>query len=192
MLPRSLPRLLTSLLALVVVVAPLCPVERVAAQAVITMPQPRPTAYLELAGTGGIYSLNFEPPHESSRVLRYGATSWDLTNLDNVRHSTTALLAGASWLIDVSERLQQPAGRFVELGGALVGGTFEHYDHNVHTDGGPFLSIVPGAGLRYQPPGRGWMYRLTFTPLLPLLGGVGVSSQGRAAPSAGGSVGYTF
>ena len=57
---------------------------------------------------------------------------------------------------------------------------------------GGFVTLVPMGGLRYQLPQGGWMFRLTFTPYVPLTGGK--ARYPKEGTSLGGALsgGYAF
>jgi len=184
---------LRSLVAVVVLLAP--PHDASAQDGPIHRPpERRDIAYFEFAGPGGFFSLNYERRITPQRIVRAGFTSWDISNLDGVKHKASALLGGAMHLIDVSETpgFGGGAGKFVELGGVLAAGSYTRQRYGVTEGDGAFVAVSPTAGLRYDPPGGDFLYRVTFTPIIGVGGGAGTALDGKSGLSGGISAGYVF
>ena len=151
-------------------------------------------AYIELAGAGGLYSLNVERRLSPTLLGRFGGTYYDITNMDQTRRAVSAVIAGGTYLIDVSTLLRRGPGRFLELGGVAVAGSFTHASYGSTKASGPFSAAVPFAGLRYELPGGGLLLRVTAQQVLPLSGNKRTDA-GKAAWAgtwSGFSFGYAF
>jgi len=151
-------------------------------------------AYFELAGAGGLYSLNAERRLSPVLLGRIGGTYYDLTDIDRTRRAVSAVIGGATYLVDVSDLLGRGPGRFLESGAVLVAGSFTHASYGVTKASGPFSAAVPFAGLRYEPPDGGLLLRVTVQQVLPLSGNKRTDA-GKAAWAgtwAGLSLGYAF
>lgn len=177
--------------------AMLCAPAAVRAQLSVPIVPPAPhrdIGYFELGGPGGLYSLNYERRLTAERVFRVGASSYDVTSLDGRQHQSTALIVGGERLIDVSQTpgFGGGSGKFVELGAALIAGTYRHAVYKVVQGDGAFLAISPSAGLRSDNVQGGFLFRITFTPIIGLVNGAGSALDGRTGMSAGISVGYVF
>ena len=164
---------------------------RVGAQ-IIAPSGERNVVYVELGGPGGIFSLNYERLNASDVYLRIGAGTWGFTNLDNVREELRTGVVGAPRRFDVSDLLGRGEGRFVEVGGAVAVGHYFRSRYGATEVDGAFVSAVPEIGIRYEPPGGGFTYRITFAPMLPLINSA--SAFPRASPELWGgfSAGYSF
>ena len=163
----------------------------VAAQIMAPSPE-RNIVYAEIAGAGGIFSLNYERLTDHGVYLRAGTGLWAATNLDNVRDEITNVIAGATRRFDISDLLRQGEGRIAEAGAAVVAGTYKRTRYDVTEVDGTYASLVPTIGLRSEPPGGGFSIRMTFTPQIPIVNRA--SAFPRAAPILWGgfSVGYIF
>ena len=162
----------------------------------------RNSAYFEFGGPGGLYSLNYEYTARQSIGLRAGGTWWDFTNMDQRRERVSAAILGVTLRIDISELVDRctlgcptegigEGGRFIELGAAMVAGTHYVASYGTEQASGAFKTFSPSLGLRYQPARDRWMYRVTFTPLVPIMGGAATFPD-KAAMAAGLSVGLSF
>ncbi|MEP6990981.1 MAG: hypothetical protein ABJA80_08645 [bacterium] len=152
----------------------------------------RNIVYAEVGGAGGLFSLNYERLTEEGIYVRGGTGFWGITNLDNVREDIRTIVAGASQRFDISDLLGQGAGRIAEAGVAVVAGTYKRTRYDVTEVDGTYASLVPTVGLRAEPPAGGFTYRVTVTPLLPIVNSA--SAFPRSAPTmwAGISAGYIF
>lgn len=163
----------------------------------ITRPEPaKQAAYLELGGPGGLLSANYESYLNERFSARGGAAWWSFTNLDNFHQEMTAAIGSVSARWDVSDFAGQGDGRFVEAGLAATVGTYSQSRYGTLESEGGFLTLVPMAGLRYQLPQGGWMFRATFTPYVPLIGSYVPLGEGKAKHAinigASFSGGYAF
>ena len=140
------------------------------AEAQIIAPSPvRNVVYAEVGGAGGIVSLNYERLTEQGIYVRGGTGIWSFTNLDNVREEIANLVGGATRRFDISDRLGEGEGRIAEAGFAVVAGTYRRTRYGATEVDGTYASLVPTIGLRAEPPGGGFTYRITFSPLVPIL-----------------------
>lgn len=152
----------------------------------------RNIVYAEIGGAGGLFSLNYERLTEEGFYFRGGTGFSGLTNLDNVREDIRTIVAGASRRFDISDLLGQGAGRIAEAGVAVVAGTYKRTRYDVTEVDGTYASLVPTVGLRAEPPAGGFTYRITISPLLPIVNRA--SAFPRSSPTMWGgiSVGYIF
>lgn len=130
---------------------------------------PRNIVYAELGGPGGLFSLNYELLSESDFYFRGGAGYWGFTNLDSVHEALMTIVGGATRRFDVSERVGEGEGRIVETGVALVAGTYRRTRYQEVEVDGAYASLVPTFGIRVEPPAGGYSWRLTVTPLIPIV-----------------------
>lgn len=155
-------------------------------------PLARRAVYFELMGPGGLYSLNGDASVGSGVfTVRGGATSW-ATNVDLDRIGMRGIFGGAGRHWDMSETFRQGPGRLLETSAVVFGGSFEDSRGDEPPRSGTLLMLVPSAGLRYQPPDRGWMLRAVITSYLPLTGEMPVGNRDKPAIGAGLSAGYAW
>lgn len=112
----------------------------------------RDAVYIELAGAGGLYSLNFDYRITREAGFRVGLTSWsDLTGLP----------VTANYLINWhAHHIEIGIGGIVGL--ATLGG-------QSFVSGGQSTPQVIGTGTigyRYQPDDGGFVFRIDYTPFL--------------------------
>ena len=183
----------------VIVVAGLVPSLVAVAQssAHITRPEPAMNAaYVELGGPGGFLSANYERYIDERFSARAGVASWSITNLDNLHESMTSAIGSLSARWDISDFVGKGEGRFAEAGLAVSAGTYSRSRYSTLESEGSFVTLLPMAGLRYQLPQGGWMFRLTFTPYVPVAGRYVPLTDGpdlrAVAPGASLSGGYAF
>ena len=152
----------------------------------------RNVVYAEFAGAAGLFSLNYERLTEEGLYFRGGTGFWAFTNLDNVREEITTVVTGVSRRFDVSDQLKQGEGRIVEAGLAVVAGTYKRTRYDVVEVDGSYASLVPTVGVRAEPPGGGYTWRLTFTPLIPIVNRASAFPRPTPILWAGISAGYIF
>lgn len=147
-------------------------------------------AYFELGGPGGFYSLNFDAMHAAT-TWRLGWTSYDGTGIGGqAAHALSAVIGGVAREIPWTPRYAIPGthvGEYIEAGAAIVAGTHKHNGAS-----GSVVTLVPILGFRSQPGYRAFMYRLTLTPYLPLIGGAAAYPERSPQFGAGGSIGFAF
>jgi hypothetical protein len=148
--------------------------------------------FLEVGGPGGFYSANYDLLLNSALSVRAGATSWSTTSFDKQGEKLTAAIIGAAVRFDISQFVDRQEGRFLEVGAALSTGTYSRSSYDTIVADGPFTTLVPMIGIRYQPPRGGFMYRATFTPYVPLSGGMSQYPQEGVRAGASLSAGYAF
>ncbi len=152
----------------------------------------RNIAYAEIGGAGALFSLNYERLTEEGIYVRRGTGFWGLTNLANVREDIRTIVVGATRRIDISDLLGQGAGRIAEAGVAVVAGTYERTRYGVTEVDGTYASLAPTVGLRAEPPGGGFTYRITSTPLVPIVNRASAFPQSSPTLWGGFSAGYIF
>ena len=153
---------------------------------------PRNVVYAEIGGPGGLFSLNYELVSEHGFYYRGGAGYWGLTNLDNVREDLMTIVAGATRRFDVSERVGQGEGRIIEAGLAVAVGSYRRTRYQVVEVDGTYASLVPTFGIRMEPPAGGYTWRITVTPLIPIVNRATAFPQSSPAVWGGISMGYIF
>jgi hypothetical protein len=145
--------------------------------------------FVEFAGPGDLYSLNYEWPVAYLTVVRVGATAWSLSGWSGQveRMSETAMIGTASQLINLWRLFP---GAWVEVGGGAVAGG--RYEKSAGTSTrGPWLAFTGIAGLWHHMPAGRWMWRGTFTPFF-VIANPGSDPGKGYAPSASVSFGYVF
>ena len=144
----------------------------------------RNAVYLELLGSGGLYSFNYEREVADNLLARVGFGSWTSTSFwsDVETSFTTVPVTLAAVLGRGHHRL--------ELGGGV---TFGHRDRDEfagESDG--FVSLTGLVGYRYDKAGRGFLFRAGATPFIGL-GDEDVAYPDKGFfPSLGLSFGYRF
>lgn len=148
----------------------------------------RSTLYLELGGNGGLFSLNADRRVGERLVLRVGVADWTTQGWTSDRETSLTTVP-----ITASHLFGTGSSRF-ELGGGLLAGrrTEEGGFWGEPRTSGRFASLTGIVGYRRQPEGRGFMYRISFTPFLGISGGEHAYPVSGFFPSAGLSVGYAF
>lgn len=146
----------------------------------------RNAAYIELLGSGGLYSLNVERRVRDVHI-RVGFASWSFDD---------SFGAGETDMVTVPFTLSHVRGRdnhHLESGGGFTLGhrTFTSAFGEPTTSSG-FVTLTGLVGYRYQKPGPGFIFRALFTPLLGL-GDDDVAYPDRGfTPTMGISFGYAF
>ncbi len=140
--------------------------------------------YLELAGNGGLYSVNYERAFSPKFMLRAGFASWSSTELFGESTITTIPV--------MVNTLFGTGNHRIEGGLGLVLGT-EKYKGDGSFFGGDnskdnILPLTGTAGYRYQKSFGGLIFRAGLTPFLNLKD----SEYPDFNFSAGASVGYAF
>lgn len=132
----------------------------------------RQSLFFELAGSGGLGSLNYEQTFNSGKLVNFGwRLGLSLAPIDKNNGS------GLVFPIMVQALIGQNAHKF-ELG---LGQGF-----TITTKGQFFLLTTPSIGYRLQPARKNWFYRASYTPLVSYLVDFQVQQW------AGMSIGYTF
>lgn len=154
---------------------------RLAAQA-----STRNATYVELLGSGGVFSLNFER-RVGAVHMRAGVGSWTAADLFG---------AGETSIVTVPVTLSRVRGsgrHHLEAGGGL---TLGHRKFTSAFDGGTtgsgFLTLTGLVGYRYQKPGSGFLFRAMFTPLYGLGDEEAAYPDRGFFPSFGLSLGAAF
>lgn len=149
-------------------------------------------AFVEVGGPGGFYSVNYEHLLDNVLSLRAGATSWSTTSFDKQGEKMDAAIVGALVRYDISRLVDRTDGRYVEAGATITMGSYSRSSYDTIEADGSFTTLVPMLGIRYQPPGGGFMYRATATPYVPLSGGTAQYPREGVRAGASLSVGYAF
>lgn len=142
--------------------------------------------YVELLGSGGLFSLNYERRVSSARV-RIGVGSWTASDLFG---------AGEEAFVVLPLTLSHVSGRgnhHLESGaGVTVGNSKFTSSFDGTTTRSGFVTLTGLVGYRYQKPGSGFIFRALFTPLYGL-GEEAVAYPDRGFfPSIGISLGAAF
>ena len=151
----------------------------------------RNATYLEIAGPGGIFSLNHEYLVGERVSIRGGFTSWSTTSFDGLDESLSAAIAGVSRHYDASS-VFGGEGRLVELGLAAIVGSYTRRSFGEAEREGTFVNLSPQLGVRLQRPRGGFFLRATATPVIHLLNGGNAFPVDSPAMSAGISLGYAY
>lgn len=150
-------------------------------------PLPRHGVYLEVAGSGGVGSLNYEYLAGERVRLRAGAGSWETDDLFGAgTESFMTVPLTASMLLG-------PGNHHLETGGGVLLGmsTFESaFGEPTRTSSIFALSGV--LGYRYQRPRKGMLYRAVLVPFYGF-GDSDTAYPDRGLMLSGGlSLGYAF
>ena len=159
----------------------------VGAQAMPAVAVPRNAVYLELLGSGGVFSLNYERLVRERVAFRVGAGSWTSDDVFGAGETTITTLPVTVSLVTGRDR------HFVELGGGILLGR-KRFESSFG-DPGRSTSIFSLSGLlgyRYQQPGGGFLFRSGFTPLLGLGSEEDAYPETQLMPSVGMSFGWGF
>ena len=143
----------------------------------------RHAVYLELLGSGGVVSLNYEREIADGVLVRAGFGSWTATSLfsDAETKFTTVPVTIAAVRGDRHR---------VEFGGGVTFGRRARELFAGRTDN--FVSLTGLVGYRYEKPGRGLLFRAGVTPFYGF-GEEDVAYPEKGFfPSFGVSLGYSF
>lgn len=134
--------------------------------------------YLELAGNGALYTLNYDRLVTDNVSVRAGAMtmSLDAADGDGSAGLLIAPLMGNYFIGDGSHKLELGAGP------ALVRATAST-DFGTFDESGTTVFGTATAGYRFQPNDGGFVFRIGFTPLFGSTGFL---------PWGGLSLGYSF
>lgn len=144
---------------------------------------PRHAAYLELLGSGGLYSVNYERRVQERVALRIGAGSWSGDDIFGSGQTTVTTVPVTISALRVGTRHFLEAG-----GGILLGRKSAESSFGEPTRTSAVFALSGLLGYRYQQPGGGFLFRSALTPL------VGFGSEEDAYPDKGifPSVGVSF
>ena len=126
-------------------------------------------AYVELLGSGGLYSVNYERAVTPSVRVRVGAASW---------RAESFWSDGETRIRTFPVMLQVVPGRGAHRLEAGIGLLPGHSGRDGGISSG-FLSLIASIGYRCEPPQRRFIFRAGFTPFY----GFGASST--AYPDSG-------
>lgn len=164
------------------------------AHAQVTTQQPitaRNVTYLELAGTGGLFSLNQEYLVADRVSLRGGFTSWGVESFDGLDENLDAVIVGVSRHVDAS-RVFGGEGRLIELGVAVLAGRYSRRSFGEVEREGNFATLSPQLGVRLQKPRGGFFLRATATPMIHLLNADNAYPTSSPTMAVGISLGYAY
>lgn len=140
--------------------------------------------YLELAGNGGAYSLNYERAFTPTILLRIGFASWGSTEIGGEKSITTipvminTLLGAGNHKIEFGIGTMLGSEKFEGDAGIISG---EDRRESI-------FALTGVAGYRYQKPSGGIIFRAGLTPIF----NIGESDYPDFNFSGGGSIGYAF
>ena len=110
--------------------------------------------YVELLGSGGLYSVNYERALTPSMRVRVGAAAWTAESFWS--DAETGIQTFPMMLHVVPGR----GSHRLEAGIGVLAG---HRDRDFSESRG-FVSLIASIGYRYEPPQRRFIFRTGFTP----------------------------
>lgn len=132
----------------------------------------RKSFFLEIAGSGGVGSINYERQfHQNGKTEFTWRLGLSVAPID--KNNGTAIVFPVminSLVGNNSHKLELGLGQGV----------------TITTKGSLFALTIASLGYRYQPENKNWFYRITYTPLISYLVDFQVQQWG------GVSIGYTF
>ena len=144
---------------------------------------PQNAVYLELLGSGGVFSLNYERLVRERVALRVGAGTWEGDDMFGAGTTSVTTVPVTVSILRGADRHHLEAG-----GGILLGRKSFESSFGEPAESTSVFALSGIIGYRYQQPGGGFLFRSTFTPLL------GFGSDEDAYPDKGifPSVGVSF
>ena len=144
----------------------------------------RNAVYLELAGSGGLYSINYEREILDGVRARIGFGSWTTESFFSDAETS---LTTVPFTVTV---LRGRGAHRLELGGGVTIGNRDR--DNFSGASGGFVSVTGLLGYRFHRPGRGFLFRADVTPFYGF-GEEDVAYPEKGFfPSFGISLGYAF
>lgn len=138
---------------------------------------PKNSLYLEVFGSGGLFSINYERRINSNLYGRLGVANWTFAYETETTLTTIPVMITYLWGEDKNH--------FEIAGGMLFGRkTEDDISHQI-------LDLIAFIGYRYQPPDNGLVFRVGFTPFFSLDNDANYPANIFFA-SAGISIGYHF
>lgn len=138
---------------------------------------PKNSLYLEVFGSGGLFSINYERRINSNLYGRLGVANWTFAYETETTLTTIPVMIAYLWGEDKNH--------FEIAGGMLFGRkTEDDINHQI-------LDLIAFIGYRYQPPDNGLVFRVGFTPFFSLDNDANYPANIFFA-SAGISIGYHF
>ena len=138
---------------------------------------PKNSLYLEVFGSGGLFSINYERRINSNLYGRLGVANWTFAYETETTLTTIPVMITYLWGEDKNH--------FETAGGMLFGRkTEDDINHQI-------LDLIAFIGYRYQPPDNGLVFRVGFTPFFSLDNDANYPANIFFA-SAGISIGYHF
>lgn len=132
----------------------------------------RQSIFFELAGSGGLGSLNYEQTFNSGKQVDFGwRLGLSLAPIDKNNGTGLVFPVMVNALIGRNDHKLE-----LGLGQGITITTKGHF----------FLLTTPAIGYRLQPASKNWFYRASYTPLVSYLVDFQVQQW------AGLSIGYTF
>jgi hypothetical protein len=141
------------------------------------------TLYIELLGSGGLYSFNYERHFSPNISGRIGFSTFAISGMLESETATKTRITVFPVLITYLSG--KGKSHFEIAGGMLLGLETEPNASYAIIDLTAFL------GYRYQPPGGGFIFRIGLTPFLSLDNDAHYPDTGYMT-SAGISLGYHF
>lgn len=142
--------------------------------------------YLELAGNGGLYSLNYERALSPKFLIRVGFASWEpgFLIMGGEKSITTIPLMVNSLFGQSHHKIEGGLG--VMLGSEKFTGDNSFLSTPDSKEN--IFALTGTAGYRYQKPSGGIIFRSAITPFINM----GDSEYPDFNISVGGSIGYAF
>lgn len=148
--------------------------------------EPKPaknSLYIEVFGSGGLYSINYERQISSYLYGRFGLATFKA--IDFLGDGTESDDRITTFPIMIAYLSGNGKSHFEIAGGMLLGIKSEE-DVNYK-----IIDMIAFIGYRYQPPVKGLLFRVGFAPMLSLDNEANYPDD-NFFPSAGISIGYHF
>lgn len=137
--------------------------------------------FFEILGNGGLYSINYERRLSADLYVRIGFSSF--LSIDFVGGDTGGRITTFPVLLTY---LSGQKKSHFEIGGGMLFGKDNSYQVP-----GAIIDLTSFIGYRYQAPGKGFLFRVGFTPFLSLDNKANYPDKGISL-SGGISLGYHF
>jgi hypothetical protein len=137
--------------------------------------------YVELLGSGGLWSVNIERGAGAAR-LRAGFANWstdDLFGAGTTSYTTIPLTVS---------HVRGTGNHHLESGGGVTIGSRRFSSSFGGSEQSSFVTLTGLFGYRYQKPGTGFVFRALFTPMY----GLGNSATAYPDPGFIPSIGLSF
>lgn len=144
---------------------------------------PKNSLYLEFFGSGGLYSINYERQVSSTFYGRFGLATFKST--DYLGDGPEVATRITTFPVMITYLSGEGKSHF-EIAGGMLFGIKSEADVNYK-----IIDMIAFIGYRYQPPVKGLVFRIGFTPFLSLDNDANYPDN-NFFPSAGISIGYHF
>ncbi|MDX9947531.1 MAG: hypothetical protein RBS38_09210 [Bacteroidales bacterium] len=144
---------------------------------------PKNSLYLEVFGSGGLYSINYERQVSSNLYGRFGLATFKAIDFMGDGPEVDDRITTFPVMIAY---LSGDGKNHFEIAGGMLFGVKSEEEVNYK-----IIDLIAFIGYRYQPPVRGLIFRVGFTPFLSLDNDA-TYPDNDFFPSAGISIGYHF